>query len=587
MPAASGLEDQIRIIEEAFSSEDLSGSKEEILAALNRFEEKTRTFTVIPELDAVIRWHKNLFLQKVHFLPRAEQLLDEALHVLEDASDPPLQRWKLRILISLGYVHRARSNYMDADTYLHEALALAMADPALSGFTGEIYSLLGSVNLLLNRNDLAQQCASKEKAISLNRYRERPDDPSRAMAYGFALTNEARIHRRIGLISTVKRADLETAMDLFSRAGHDIGNATARLELAEYLCETNAVDEALQIADSLEPLFLSNGMPTECILAGLIVMKSFHKIFRFEKARNKGDTLLALAAEHGLESDRIMADIYYEIGICRYEMNEEDAAMACFRKSTRVGMVHGIKSAIVRSFYAARKIDRHRAEALLTSDLVYQDAEFVRNRVERSINPFKEARTKLKIPASTLFLDIVDFSTIMMRSDEDLTVKMVDEFIDRICIIVYLYGGYIDKFLGDGVMAIFEHDKALQGSVALNTVKCGLDILRALKHKNYKLKKHFAAKHNIDVRIGISTGEIYAMLLGNYIKTEFTYLGNAVNLASKLEKQAASRMVLIDEKTRELTEDGILSEPLAVTIPGVGDTTAHRVVRLKRKNERS
>ncbi|MBW2042836.1 MAG: adenylate/guanylate cyclase domain-containing protein [Deltaproteobacteria bacterium] len=587
MPATPDLEDRIRIIEETFSSADLTGSKEEILAALNRFEDKTRTFTDMPESDAVIRWYKNLFLQKVHFFPRAEQLLDEALHVLEDASDPLLQRWKLRILISLGYVHRARCNYMDADAYLHEALAMALADPALSGFMGEIYSLLGSVNLLLNRNDLAQQYVLKEKAISRNRYQEQPEERSRALAYGFSLINWARIHRKIGLIATVNRTDIETAVALFSRFRHDIGQAVARLELAEYLCETNAVDEALRIAESLEPIFASNGMPSESILAGLITMNAFHKIFQFERARSKGDALLALADAHGMGSDRIMADVYYAIGICRYEMNEEDAAMTCFRKSARLGMVHGTKSAIVRAFNAARKIDRHQAEALLTSDLVYQDAEFVRNRVERSINPFKETRTKLKIPASTLFLDIVGFSTIMMRSDEDLTVKMMDELIDRICLIVYLYGGYVDKFLGDGVMAIFEHGEALRPSVALNTVKCGLDILRALKHKNYKLKKHFEAKQNIDVRIGVSTGEIYAMLLGNYIKTEFTYLGNAVNLASKLEKQAASRMVLIDEKTRELAEDGILSEPLVVTIPGIGDTTAHRVVRLKRKNERS
>jgi len=587
MPAASGLEDRIRIIEKTFSSADLTGSREEILAALNRFEDKTRPFTGVPELDAVIRWHKNLFLQKVHFFPRAEQLLDEALHLLEDAPDPLLQQWKLRILISLGYVHRARCNYMDADTYLHEALALAMADPALSSFTGEIYSLLGSVNLLLNRNDLAQQYVLKEKAISRNRYQEQPEERSRALAYGFALINWARIHRKIGLIATVNRTDIETALDLFSRCRHEMGQALAQLELAEYLCETNAVDDALRIAESLEPIFASNGMPSESILAGLITMNAFHKIFQFERARSKGDALLALADAHGMGSDRIMTDVYYAIGVCRYEMNEEDAAMACFRKSARLGMVHGTKSAIVRAFHAARKIDRYRAEALLTSDLVYQDAEFVRNRVERSINPFKETRTKLKIPASTLFLDIVDFSTIMMRSDEDLTVKMVDELIDRICLIVYLYGGYIDKFLGDGVMAIFEHGEALRPSVALNTVKCGLDILRALKHKNYKLKKHFEARQNIDVRIGISTGEIYAMLLGNYIKTEFTYLGNAVNLASKLEKQAASRMVLIDEKTRNLAEDRILSEPLPVTIPGIGDTTAHRVVRLKRKNERS
>ncbi|PIP37287.1 MAG: hypothetical protein COX20_02075 [Desulfobacterales bacterium CG23_combo_of_CG06-09_8_20_14_all_52_9] len=587
MNDAVGLKERIRIIEETYRTYDLMGSRGETLSALSRFEHETRELAQTPEIDAVIRWYKNLFLQKCYFFPRAEQLLDEALCILEDADDPVLKPWKLRIFISLGYVHRARCNYADADTYLNDALDLAQSDPTLSYFIGEIYSLLGSVNLLLHRNDLAQKYAAKEKEISWNRYREVPDDASRALTYGFSLINCSCVHRKIGLIQAVDRAELETAINLFSQLKHQKGLAIARLELAEYLCDTNAVDEGLKIAISLESDFSIIGMLQERILAGLIVMKSFHKIYLFDQTRNKGEDILAFATANGLESDRVMTDVYYEIGICQYEMNEEKAAMVCFRKAARLGMVHGMKSAIVRSFSAARKIDAHQAAALLTSDLVYQDAAFIRNRVERTINPFKEARTKLKIPASTLFLDIVDFSNIMMRSDEDLTVKMVDEFIDRICLIIYMYGGYIDKFLGDGVMAIFEHGKTILPSIALNTVKCGLDILRALKHKNYKLKKHFMAKQNIQVRIGISTGEIYAMLLGNYIKTEFTYLGNSVNLASKLEKQAASHMVLIDEKTRELAEEEILSEPVPVTIPGIGETIAHRVVRLKRKIERS
>lgn len=91
---------------------------------------------------------------------------------------------------------------------------------------------------------------------------------------------------------------------------------------------------------------------------------------------------------------------------------------------------------------------------------------------------------------------------------------------------------------------------------------------------------------NINVRIGISTGEIYALLLGNYIKTEFTYLGNSVNLASKLESQAASHYMLIDEETNFLLKTLIRSTPEQVGIPGLGKTNAYRVIQLARTTER-
>jgi len=153
-------------------------------------------------------------------------------------------------------------------------------------------------------------------------------------------------------------------------------------------------------------------------------------------------------------------------------------------------------------------------------------------------------------------------------------------------LIIYQHNGYIDKFLGDGFMAIFEHGNAVNPQTAFLAVKSGLDIHRALNHKNRKLRKTYGADKNIRVRIGISTGEIYALLLGNYIKTEFTYLGNSVNLASKLESHADKQFILIDQETHGWVKERILCDPERILIPGLGETPVYRVLRLARMHDR-
>ena len=106
-------------------------------------------------------------------------------------------------------------------------------------------------------------------------------------------------------------------------------------------------------------------------------------------------------------------------------------------------------------------------------------------------------------------------------------------------------------------------------------------------HKNRKLRKFYGSDKNIQVRIGISTGEIYAILLGNYIKTEFTYLGNSVNLASKLESRATEQCILIDNLSYDLVKERIMSEPEHIFIPGLGKTEAYKVLRLARMHDRA
>ena len=580
-------EKDIKKIEEIFNTFELKGSKVQILESLAEFEHQTSEQMAVPHLSVIIKWYKNLFLQKASYFPRAEQLLDEALEFLENRHEPIFQRWKLKTYLSLGYVHQAQWNYFDAESYLKDALELALSETSLSKFFGEIYSLLSTVNLSLGRYNQARKYVALEKEKSHETFTANPSDDSFSNIYAFALVNYSRINRLIHLMDQDVKDYLVEAVRIFNRLGNEKGLLLARLEQAEYDYFTNKVDSALDAALNLSDVFEKREMHKEQLQVGLLSAKIYRKILDYEQAENKLNVLFALAKKLQLKNDALIADAIYEMGEVYYDIDEETKAIACFRESAKAGMVLGIKNIIARAFKAVRSIDRHKAKELLGTDLVYADAMLVRNRIGRTISPFKESRAKVKLFASTLFVDIIDFSKMMKRSEEDLTVKMINELIDRMSLIIYQHNGYIDKFLGDGFMAIFEHGYELEPDTAFDAVKSGMDIHRALNHKNKRLRRIFGADKDISVRIGISTGEIYAMLLGNYIKTEFTYFGNSVNLASRLESLATNQFMLIDEQTHTIVKDKILSDPEQISIRGIGETTVYKVLRLARMHERS
>jgi len=579
-------EEQIKQIKDIFLSFDLTGSKSHLLESLAGYEQQTVAYIDVPGLSAIIRWHKNLFLQMSHHFSRAEQLLDEAIDLLEDRPESIFKRWKLKICLSLGYVHEAQWNYLDAKSYLKDAEELALSDAPLNKFLGEIYSLLSKINLCLGRYNRAKRYVALEKKTSQENYATHPSDESMAEIYAYALVNYSRITRLVGLVDQRVKDDTREAIDIFTQSKNEKGLLLARLEAAEFKYLVNQVDECLEISLNIESLLKSKEMYKELMQAWFLTARTYRKLLDYEQAELKLNDLLALAKENQLENESLMADALFEMGAIQYAVNEEANALEFFRKSAKLGMILGIKNIIIRAFEAVRSIDRHKASDLLTADLVYEDAMFVRNRLNRTISPFRENRAKAKLFASTLFVDIVDFSRMMKKSDEDMMIRMVDELIDRMYLIIYQHNGYIDKFLGDGFMAIFEHGFKPVPEVAFNAVTAGMDIHRALNHKNRKLRKVYGADKNIQVRIGISTGEIYAILLGNYIKTEFTYLGNSVNLASKLESRATEQCMLIDNLSYDLVKERIISEPEHIFIPGLGKTEAYKVLRLARMHDR-
>ncbi len=584
MQGSSKIEDDIRIIRETFKPSDLNGTKEEIIKALDLFEKDTLLFVRHPGLDAVIKWHKNLFLQQTNNFARSEELLDEALtHLAQIDPRPPFQRWFLKIYLSLGYTHRAQRNYLDAEFYLKEALKIAIDTPELDKFKGEIYSLLSSININLNRYNKAIKYAHLEKTAGHELYQA---DKKHALIYAYALYDYCKVIRLIQGSDADIESFLDKALSIFIKLSYPNGALKTQLEMAQWHLCHNSFDKALKEAKELETKIDPNKMLKEYLETGLLIANVHKEMYDYDQAESQLDRLIELATRSHLSGEQITADLYYTKGAIFATYNLDREAFDYFRKSTKIGMALGVKSIIIRAFNAARRINPYPAREFITSDLVYQDACFVRNRLKLTSTPFFATKSRVKLFASTLFLDIVGFSSLMRKSSEDMTVTMIDELIDRLCLIIYQNGGYIDKFLGDGFMAIFEHGDRCCKDTAYRAVRSGMDILRSLNHKNRKLRQVYGVNRKIRLRMGLSTGEIYALVLGNYIKREYTYLGNSVNLASKLEGMASKHLILADRKTFDLVRDRVLAKKQMVQIPDMGKIEAYEIIRLSRQTER-
>ncbi|NNG00342.1 MAG: adenylate/guanylate cyclase domain-containing protein [Desulfobacteraceae bacterium] len=584
MLKSNEVESRIKEIRNAFTPSTLIGSSDQVLERLKEFEKAVGRYGVTPGLLAVIGWHRSLFLQAINSYSRSEELLDQALEEFEQNQEPFFIKWQLKACLSLGYNHFAMHNYLDAEFYLKEALKLSLTESDLVKFQGEIYALLAKVNLRLNRYNEALKYAEIEKENSYKIYKT---NGTYGVIYANSLINYCYINRRIEADVHTAIQDLDKAISILGKMNNEKGLLKARLEKIEWQYLTNAYGKALDNALILEERFKENSMNMEHLRSGLLIAKVYKAMYDYDQAENKLDELLQLSYDFGCDREKIFADILYEKGTIYEVIDKDNEAFNYFRNSAKVSMTIGIKSDIIRAFNAARLINSSRAKELISSDLVYQDSQFVKNRKLQGRTPFSKTKNRVKLSASTLFVEIEGFGKLMEKTNDDRTISMVDEFIDRMSLIIYQNGGYIDKFLGEGFMAVFEHGSRLDSKIALNATRAAMDILRALKHKNRKLKKLYGSAGLINIRIGLSTGEIYAIVLGKYINREYLFLGNSLNLASTLQNLAIKSRVLIDTGTFNLVQSRVLAKKMTVEIRELEKRVdAYQIIRLARSDER-
>ena len=149
---------------------------------------------------------------------------------------------------------------------------------------------------------------------------------------------------------------------------------------------------------------------------------------------------------------------------------------------------------------------------------------------------------------TVLFADIRGFTAFAEKENPEKVVGLLNRYFSVMSEIIFAYGGTLDKYIGDGLMAIFGAPNATPED-ARNAVKTAITMQKRLAVLNRELNSEGLS--GVDIGIGLHTGEAVIGYIGSEQRSEYTAIGDTVNLASRLESNALGGQILISEATAQ------------------------------------
>ncbi len=149
-----------------------------------------------------------------------------------------------------------------------------------------------------------------------------------------------------------------------------------------------------------------------------------------------------------------------------------------------------------------------------------------------------------------LFGDISGFVQLAEQLDPEEVKQLMDRCLRRLAEAVEAYEGRVDKFLGDNIMALFGAPRAHEDD-AERAVRCALAMQAAISDLSTLFEQDRGIR--LSLHIGINTGEVLAGRVGSGRHQDYTVMGDAVNLAARLQHAAQAGQILVGEATHRAT----------------------------------
>lgn len=146
--------------------------------------------------------------------------------------------------------------------------------------------------------------------------------------------------------------------------------------------------------------------------------------------------------------------------------------------------------------------------------------------------------------ATVLFCDIRGFTALTQSMNPAEVITLLNEHMTALTRVVTAHNGVVDKFIGDSIMAIFGAPKSY-GDDTLNAVRCAEQMLAVRAQLNQ------TSRYQLQVGIGLATGRVLAGNMGSADRSNYTVLGERVNLAARLCSVAARGEIVLGATTRE------------------------------------
>ena len=147
---------------------------------------------------------------------------------------------------------------------------------------------------------------------------------------------------------------------------------------------------------------------------------------------------------------------------------------------------------------------------------------------------------------TVLFADIRGFTAFSETENPEKVVGLLNRYFTAMSEVIFAHGGTLDKYIGDGLMALFGAPSATPQD-AENAVKTAVAMQNRLTTLNRELESEGFS--SITIGIGLHTGEATIGYIGSEQRSEYTAIGDTVNLASRLESNTIGGQILISEAT--------------------------------------
>jgi adenylate cyclase len=170
----------------------------------------------------------------------------------------------------------------------------------------------------------------------------------------------------------------------------------------------------------------------------------------------------------------------------------------------------------------------------------------------------------VRVPATILFSDLIGFTTLAEKANPEALVSQLNEYLSGMTSVIFSNGGTLDKFIGDAIMAVWGNVRSLGAAQdAKNCALAALGMRRELNKLNQSWREQ--GRMGLGMGMGINHGEVIVGNIGSQDRMDPTVIGDAVNLASRLEALTRTYGVdlLVGESAAELVRSEVYLRSVA------------------------
>lgn len=186
----------------------------------------------------------------------------------------------------------------------------------------------------------------------------------------------------------------------------------------------------------------------------------------------------------------------------------------------------------------AGKIKSEKLDSTLSSDLL-------------ELLQITDAETSQRRNVTILFTDLAGYTAMSGKMDTEEVYHIIQEYSRLLADSVYKYDGIVDKFTGDGLMAIFGAPIAQENNAEM-AIRAALDMQLGLEKVNIEIRNRYGIE--LQMRVGLNYGPVIVGNVGSEARMEYTAIGNTVNLASRLEQVTKPMTILVSESIYHQTK---------------------------------